>query len=102
MLANRLAVGTLAVLLLAKLATWWIALASGTSGGTLAPILLISGCFGGLMGALVQQVVPGLGISPGAVALVAMAATFGAATRTTFTAIVFAFELTATTTRSSR
>ncbi len=93
-LANRLAVGTLAVLLLAKLAMWWIALASGTSGGTLAPILLISGCFGGLMGALVQHVVPGLGISPGAVALVAMAATFGAATRATFTAIVFAFELT--------
>ena len=93
-LANRLAVGTLAVLLLAKLAAWWIALASGTSGGTLAPILLISGCFGGLMGALVQQLVPGLGISPGAVALVAMAATFGAATRATFTAIVFAFELT--------
>ena len=93
-LANRLAVGTLAVLLLAKLAAWWIALASGTSGGTLAPILLISGCFGGLMGALVQQVLPASGISPGAVALVAMAATFGAATRATFTAIVFAFELT--------
>ena len=33
-------------------------------------------------------------MSPGAVALVAMAATFGSATRRTFTAIVFAFELT--------
>lgn len=93
-LANRLAVGTLVALLLAKLIAWWVALASGTSGGTLAPILLISGCFGGLAGALVHEVLPGAGISAGAVALVAMAATFGAATRATLTAIVFAFELT--------
>ena len=33
-------------------------------------------------------------MSPGAFAVVAMAATFGAATRATFTAIVFVFELT--------
>jgi CIC family chloride channel protein len=73
---------------------WCIALGSGTSGGTLAPILLVSGSFGGLLGALVNHLDPGLHLSPGAVALVAMAATFGAATRATFTAIVFAFELT--------
>jgi CIC family chloride channel protein len=93
-LANRFAVGTLAVLLVGKLAAWWFALASGTSGGTLAPILLVSGCFGGLLGTLVNDIAPGLHVSPGAVALVAMAATFGSATRATFTAIVFAFELT--------
>ncbi len=93
-LANRLAIGALAALLIAKLVAWWVALGSGTSGGTLAPILLISGAFGGLLGALINEVVPGLHLSPGAVALVAMAATFGAATRATFTAIVFAFELT--------
>lgn len=93
-LANRFAVGVLAALLVAKLLAWWIALGSGTSGGTLAPILLISGAFGGLLGALINELLPGLHLSPGAVALVAMAATFGAATRATFTAIVFAFELT--------
>ena len=93
-LADRLAIGVLALLLVGKLLAWWIALGSGTSGGTLAPILLISGCFGSLLGALVNEVVPELHLSPGAVALVAMAATFGAATRATFTAIVFAFELT--------
>ena len=93
-LANRLAVGVLAVLLIGKLLAWWVALGSGTSGGTLAPILLISGAFGGLLGALINDIAPGLHLSPGAVALVAMAATFGAATRATFTAIVFAFELT--------
>jgi H+/Cl- antiporter ClcA/predicted transcriptional regulator len=93
-LANKLAVGALIVLMLGKLAAWWVALGSGTSGGTLAPILLISGAFGGLVGAAVAEVAPGTGLAPGAIALVAMAATFGAATRATFTAIVFAFELT--------
>jgi H+/Cl- antiporter ClcA len=93
-LAGRIAVDTLWVLMLAKLGAWWFALGSGTSGGTLAPILLISGAFGSLLGTLTQHLAPGLHISPGAMALVAMAATFGAATRATFTAIVFAFELT--------
>jgi H+/Cl- antiporter ClcA/predicted transcriptional regulator len=89
----KLALGTLAVLAGAKLLAWWLALASGTSGGTLAPILLISGSFGALLGRLAQQV-PGLHISAGAIALAAMAATFGAATRATFASIVFLFELT--------
>jgi CIC family chloride channel protein len=93
-LADKLALATLAVLLVGKLVMWWIALASGTSGGTLAPILLVAGCFGSLFGALVNEIAPGLHLSAGAIALVAMAATFGAATRATFTAIVFAFELT--------
>jgi CIC family chloride channel protein len=93
-LANKLALGALGALLAAKLVAWWVALGSGTSGGTLAPILLISGAFGSLLGTLIDHVDPGLHLSPGAVALVAMAATFGAATRATFTAIVFAFELT--------
>jgi len=93
-LANKVAAGVLAGLLIAKLVAWWLALGSGTSGGTLAPILLISGAFGSLLGALINIVLPALHLSPGAVALVAMAATFGAATRATFTAIVVAVELT--------
>ena len=93
-LAGRLALATLAALAVGKLVIWWIALASGTSGGTLAPILLISSCFGALVGELLARAFPGLGISPGAFALVAMAATFGAAARAPFAAIVFLFELT--------
>lgn len=93
-LAGSLAAGALASLLVAKLLAWWIALSSGTSGGTLAPVLLISGAFGALLGAGLAEVAPGLGITPGAFAVVAMAATFGAATRASFTAIVFLFELT--------
>jgi len=93
-LNSRLALGTVAVLGLVKLVSWWLALGSGTSGGTLAPILLISAAFGTLFGAGVNHVLPGAHVAPGAFALVAMAATFGASTRATFTAIVFTFELT--------
>jgi H+/Cl- antiporter ClcA/CBS domain-containing protein len=93
-LSNKLAVGTVAVLALAKLVAWWAALGSGTSGGTLAPILLISAGYGSLFGAAVDHLFPSMHVSPGAFAVVAMAATFGAATRATFTAIVFVFELT--------
>lgn len=93
-LAGRLALGTLAALALGKLVIWWIALASGTSGGTLAPILIISSTTGALVGQLVADAFPGLGLSASSVALVAMAATFGAAARAPFAAIVFLFELT--------
>lgn len=93
-LATKLAVGTVAVLGVAKLVAWWVALASGTSGGTVAPLLLISGCFGTLVGSAVNSVAPSVHASPGAFALVAMAATFGASVKATFTAIVFVFELT--------
>lgn len=93
-LAGRLALGALAALAVGKLVIWWIALASGTSGGTLAPILIISSTSGALIGQLVADAFPGLGLSASSVALVAMAATFGAAARAPFAAIVFLFELT--------
>ncbi len=93
-LSSRLTIAAVALLAGGKLLAWWIALSSGTSGGTLAPILLISAGFGTLFGELVNAVIPGLEVSPGAFALVAMAATFGSATRASLTAMVFVFELT--------
>jgi H+/Cl- antiporter ClcA len=93
-LNNRLAIGTVAVLGAVKLITWWLALGSGTSGGTLAPILLISASAGTLVGVALNEVLPGQDVPVGLFAVVAMAATFGAATRATFAAIVFVFELT--------
>jgi CIC family chloride channel protein len=93
-LLGRMAVGAIATLLIGKLVAWWVALGSGTSGGTLAPLLLMSGCFGSLFATLVGNIAPGLHPSPPAYALVAMAATFAAATRTPITSVVFIFELT--------
>jgi H+/Cl- antiporter ClcA len=93
-LAGRLALGTVALVGVVKLIAWWLALGSGTSGGTLAPILLISSVFGTLFGDGLNHILPGPPLALGAFAVVAMAATFGAATRATFTAMVFVFELT--------
>jgi H+/Cl- antiporter ClcA len=93
-LASRLTIGTIAALAAAKLIAWWLALGSGTSGGTLAPILLMSAAFGSVFGTGVEHLLPGREVAAGAFAVVAMAATFGAATRATFASIVFVFELT--------
>lgn len=93
-LASEYTLGGLVVLAVAKLIAWWLALGSGTSGGTLAPVLLISGAFGAIVGHITISMFPTVAVSPGAFALVAMAATFGAATRATLTSIVFVFELT--------
>ncbi|MEA2488081.1 MAG: hypothetical protein QOF16_1735, partial [Actinomycetota bacterium] len=78
-LAGKLTLGVLIVLAVAKLVAWWIALGSGTSGGTLAPMLLISGATGAVIGNAATHLFPNSHLSPGAFALVAMAATFGAA-----------------------
>ena len=93
-LAGRLALATVAALATVKLVAWWFALSSGTSGGTLAPILLISAGFGTVAGSFLNHIMPGSDIALGAFAVVAMAATFGAATRATFASMVFVFELT--------
>lgn len=80
-LAGHLGVTTLLVLLVAKLVVWWLALASGISRGTLAPVLLIAACFGAVAGESIQTPFPHMQLATGTFALAAMAATFGAATR---------------------
>jgi CBS domain-containing protein len=93
-LNTHLALGVLAVLLFAKAAALLVSLGSGTSGGLLAPMFTIGAAVGSLYAALVNHFVPSAHLSPGAFALVAMAAVFGAAARAPFTFIIFAFELT--------
>jgi chloride channel protein, CIC family len=67
---------------------WAIALGSGTSGGILAPLLMI----GGAAGAIVGQWLPAAG--PAVWALLGMAAALAGVTRSPLTALVFAVELT--------
>jgi chloride channel protein, CIC family len=71
-----------------------LSLGSGTSGGLLAPMFMASAALGGVFAMGVNRVVPGASLAPGAFALVAMGAVFGAAARATFAFIVFAFEIT--------
>jgi len=71
-----------------------ISLGSGTSGGLLAPMFMSSAALGGAFAIGTNHLFSGANLSPGAFALVAMGAVFGAASRATFSFIIFAFEIT--------
>ncbi len=89
LLKGNLALSFIVALLAVKCGIWLVSLASGTSGGILAP-LLIMGCG---LGALEAGFLP----SGGSVSLwplVSMAAVLGGMMRAPFTAVVFALELT--------
>jgi chloride channel protein, CIC family len=87
LLTGHIVWSVVVAILLVKSVIWIIALASGTSGGVLAPLLIFGGCAGWLEG----QWLPG---DHGAWALVGMAAMMGGTMRSPLTAILFAVELT--------
>jgi chloride channel protein, CIC family len=93
-LNNNLALKLLVLIAVFKAAALVISLGSGTSGGLLAPMFMSSAALGGVYAIVMNQMIPSAHLSPGAYALVAMAAVFGAASRATFAFIVFAFEIT--------
>jgi chloride channel protein, CIC family len=80
-------VSAVLTILLVKAVIWLIALSSGTSGGVLAPLLIM----GGAMGWLVGSALPG---DPGFWALLGMAAMLGGTMRAPLTGAIFAVELT--------
>jgi len=84
----------LVTLTVLKFVSWSVALASGTSGGTLAPLFTIGAGIGALLTTLVAFVVPGLHLDPRIGALVGMAAMFAGASRAMLASVVFAFEIT--------
>jgi CBS domain-containing protein len=88
LLNNHLLLASVAALLLVKAVIWAVALGSGTSGGVLAPLLMI----GAGLGCVLAPWLPGG--SPQLWALVCMAATLGGTMRAPLTAVVFAFGLT--------
>jgi CIC family chloride channel protein len=79
------------LLLVVKAVIWAVALGSGTSGGVLAPLLIM----GGSLGAAMAHFFPAA--SPGFWALLAMCATMGGTMRSPLTATFFAVELTGNT-----
>jgi CBS domain-containing protein len=86
-LAGRLAIGALILLLITKLVIWSVALGSGTSGGILAPLLMMGAALGGIVG-------HAFGGPVATWALMGMAGALAGVTRSPLTSIVFAFELT--------
>jgi chloride channel protein, CIC family len=93
-LNGSLAWKLLLIVMAAKFAALVISLGSGTSGGLLAPTFMWSAAMGGLFAMVANHFFPAAHLSPGAFALVAMGAVFGAASRATFSFIIFAFEIT--------
>jgi H+/Cl- antiporter ClcA/predicted transcriptional regulator len=87
LLSDHLALKAILSILLVKAGIWLVALSSGTSGGVLAPLLILGGTLGGLIG----HVLPG---DPGFWALLGMAAMMGGTMRAPLTGTFFAVELT--------
>jgi CIC family chloride channel protein len=93
-LSGGLPIAVLLTLCFWKFVSWAIALGSGTSGGTLAPLLTIGSSLGCLLGIFVQNYFPEANVSLPLAALVGMAALFAGASRAILTSIVFAMETT--------
>ena len=93
-LNTRMLLGGLLAVMIFKSAALVISLGSGTSGGLLAPMFMASAAMGSAFAMVVDKIWPAANLSPGAFALVAMGAVFGAASRAAFAFIIFAFEIT--------
>jgi CIC family chloride channel protein len=78
----------IAGILLVKSIIWIVSLGSGTSGGVLAPLLMMGGALGGVEAMFLPG--EGAGFWP----VVSMAAILGGTMRSPFTGIIFALELT--------
>jgi len=88
LLAGHITGGSAASLLFLKAAVWALALGSGTSGGVLAPLLIMGGGLGVLEAGLIPVGDTGLW------AMVSMSAMMGGTMRSPLTAILFTVELT--------
>ena len=92
MLRGRVSVSVIVGVLIVKSIIWSVSLGSGTSGGVLAPLLMVGGALGGVEAMFFPA--QGIGFWP----LVSMAAVLGGTMRAPMTAVVFALELTHDTT----
>lgn len=94
LLSGTMSVQILLSLCILKFVSWAISLGSGTSGGTLAPLLTIGGAIGALLGSVIIYFFPASGVNIPLAALVGMSAMFAGASRAFITSIVFALETT--------
>ena len=94
LLSGKLSLTIMLSLCIFKFMSWAIALGSGTSGGTLAPLMTIGSATGAIAGYLVLDFFPGVGITLPMAALVGMSAMFAGASRAYLTSILFSLEAT--------
>lgn len=77
-----------------KFLSWSVALGSGTSGGTLAPLLTIGSLLGLALGHLLVTLFPSWGVDPNVLALIGMAALFTGCSRALLATVIFSLEAT--------
>ncbi len=88
LLVGNIAAGAAAGLLIVKATIWSVSLGSGTSGGVLAPLLMMGGALGALEALFLPSGTASL------FAVVSMGAMLGGVMRSPFTGVVFSLELT--------
>ncbi len=93
-LAQNQTLRFIVMLSILKFVSWTIALASGTSGGTLAPLFTIGGGIGAVLGVATNHFFPEAGVDVRMAALVGMAAMFAGTSRAVLASVVFACEAT--------
>jgi CBS domain-containing protein len=93
-LGGSLAGKTLVVLVALKFVSWVISLASGMSGGTMAPLFTFGSGIGALIGAGLIALFPGAGVNVSVAGLVGMASLFAGASHAVLASVVVAFETT--------
>ncbi|MCL5283304.1 MAG: chloride channel protein [Armatimonadetes bacterium] len=93
-LNNQFALKFLTLIAVFKSLALILSLGSGTSGGLLAPMFMSSAAMGAVYAIMLNHLFPGAHLEPGAYALTAMGAVFGAAARAPFAFMIFPFEIT--------
>jgi H+/Cl- antiporter ClcA len=93
-ISGEMALRAVLVLSALKLVSWLVALGSGTSGGTLAPLFTIGGGAGFALASAAQALLPAAGVDLRVAAVVGMAALFAGASRAFLASVLFAFETT--------
>ncbi len=88
LLQGNVTTGVILGILLVKSIIWSVSLGSGTSGGVLAPLLMMGGALGGIEAMFLPH--EGAGFWP----LISMGAILGGTMRSPFTGIIFVLELT--------
>ena len=91
---NHASIGLLLGVGVAKIFATSFTISSGGSGGVFGPAVVIGGALGGAAGLAMQQVFPGMGIEPGAFAMVGMAGFFSAVANTPISTIIMVSEMT--------
>jgi CIC family chloride channel protein len=84
----QISMSAIIILLIAKSIMWSVALGSGTSGGVLAPLLIMGGSLGAILSLFAPAGVTALWV------LVSMGAVLGGTMRSPFTGVIFSLELT--------